>query len=56
MTDWDAIVDCLFDFGQVGDFHPTPLPGMNWGEVVALTEHDFDDVDRMLIDYETMGG
>ena len=52
MTDWDTLVDCLYDRSE-RDIHP--LPGQNWLEWVLLSQHDYDDVDKMLMDYETIG-
>lgn len=46
---WVPLMAALYDFGQ-------PVPGTDAGELLSLVEHDYDDVDRMLLDFETIGG
>ncbi len=33
-----------------------PLPGVDLAEWRALHHHDYDDVDRLYVDHETIGG
>ena len=47
--DWSTLIDSVYDDRSI-------LPGHSLGEWLDLTEHDWDEVDRFLIDDETIGG
>ena len=51
-TDWEALAVSLHASDGT---HGVPLAGVDLAEVLALMEVPWDDVDRLLIDAETMG-
>lgn len=51
--DTHFIVNCLFDQGQGWRQHE--IPGQSLREWMGLLEHDYDEVDRLLIEHETIG-
>lgn len=55
---WHTIFSCLWDWGrgEVGEEIPYQLPGSDTNEWIDLMTNDYDTVDRMMIDGETIGG
>jgi hypothetical protein len=54
VSDWSNLIDSLFDCGEGG--LSFLLPGSDLGEWLCLIQHDYDEVDRLYLDYETIGG
>lgn len=52
--DWDLIIDIAYDKGN--SHMSRKLPGMDLGEWVRLIHCDYDWIDRLYIDSETIGG
>ena len=50
---WAILIVSLFDWGNRG---AVKVPGPCVDEWLALAGCDFDDVDRMILDGETIGG
>lgn len=55
--DWEVCFSAMKTHGW-NDAHgwPAPLPGVCLTEMLALLQTPWDDVDRLLIDAETIGG
>lgn len=53
LNEWAIHVNALFDRGR-GSSHQ--LPGTDLYELLCLVQCDYDDVDRLYIDHETVGG
>ena len=50
---WSIFIDALCDAEERAFFWPLGHEVKEW---VWLLEHDYDDVDRWLVDHETIGG
>lgn len=48
---WSVLIESLW----TGEKPNRMLPGVCLLEVLTYVQHDYDEVDRMLIDMETMG-
>ncbi len=53
-VNWDIAFGSLFD--QDGEGRASLLHGHDLMEWLSLVHHDWDEVDRQLIDLETVGG
>lgn len=55
---WTPLFSCLFDTGRgvVFAFIPYLVPGVDLKEWLSLSNQDYDDVDRLYIDGDTIGG
>lgn len=49
--EWSVLIDSLW----TGEKSKELLPGVDLFEVLSLVQHDYDEVDRLLIDMETQG-
>ncbi|MDE2095779.1 MAG: hypothetical protein KGL39_00860 [Patescibacteria group bacterium] len=58
MDVWSVLISSLHDWGpgQYAEEVPHQLPGVNLQEWHGLIHHDYDFVDHMMIDSETIGG
>lgn len=53
LSTWEILLDSLWDWdGEV----PYQIPGPNLPEWLGVIEHDYEDVDRIYVDAETIGG
>lgn len=52
-TQWETLVDTLWDWGE-GEVQK--VPGVCLVEFINLAQHDYDDIDRLYIQHETIGG
>mgnify|MGYP001588858920 CR=1 FL=1 len=53
VSTWSDLLTSLFDSdGTCGHL----LPGSSVQEWLSLVQHDYDQIDRELLEYETMGG
>lgn len=58
LSTWTVLFGSLWDSGHGKLLRevPKPLPGVNLDDWIGLVGHDWDDADRLLHDYETIGG
>lgn len=53
VSEWSNLIDSLWDEGRELCHM---IPGASLGEWLSLVQHDYDEVDRLYLDHDTIGG